>query len=55
MSELQEESAPGSKEDERLSVHLPDGRAWTKYAVGRPGCLAPYDIEAALQIDLGNE
>ena len=54
VSELQEESAPRPKEDERLSVNLPDGRARTKYAIGRTGCLAPHDIEAALQVDLGN-
>jgi len=54
VSELQEESAPRPKEDERLSVNLPDGRAWTKYAIGRTGCLAPHDFEAALQVDLGN-
>src|SRR5215217_7473911 len=54
VSELQEESAPGPEEYERLLVNLPDGRAWTKYAIDRAGCLAPHVIEAALQVDLGN-
>jgi len=39
MSELQEESAPGPKEDERLSVDLPDSRARTKYSPPGPAAL----------------
>ena len=40
MSELQEESAPDPKEDERLWIDLRDGRAQTKYSLAGPGCLA---------------
>ena len=51
MSELQEESAPRPKEDERLSVDLPDGRARTKYSLAGPGCLASDGVEAALKVN----
>ena len=54
MSELQKESAPGPKEDKRLSVHLPDGRARAKYSLGGPGCLASDNVDAALQVDRGD-
>jgi hypothetical protein len=54
VSELQEESAPRPKEDKRLSVHLPDGRARTKNSLGGPGRLASDDLEATLQVDRGD-
>src|SRR5215217_3712259 len=54
MSELQQESAPGSEEDERLSGHLPDGRARTENSFGGPGRLASDQVEAALQVDRGD-
>ena len=54
MSELQEESAPRPKEDERLSVDLPDGRARTKYSLAGLGCLASDGVEAALKVDRGD-
>ncbi len=54
MSELQEESAPGSKEDERLSIDLPDGRARTKYSLAGPGRRASDGVEAALKVNRGD-
>ena len=55
MSELQEESAPGPKEDERLWIDLPDGRARTKYSLAGPGCLASDGVEAALKVNRGDQ